>query len=428
MPEPSRARRVLSLFAAATFAVALTLVATSPARASTTPGADAALTNVISIAMQSLDRWEGECFPWVRRVIQQATGRTIGWDYRQGYLQAGAVEVALDAVQEGDVIQMADDANSGPSVSYAGLHTAIVMTNHGGGVLTVIDSNSQWDGVVRIRTGYNPAVLATRYPNITARAYRFPGVTSGTQPQVTPNASLVPGGSALVAADGDCLRLRSSAGVAGVVLTCLPDSTVVTVMDGSTSADGLLWRQITALGRTGWVAEQYLQPLGSGPVTPPPTTTPTTPTTPTTTTPPASTPSTGSGSGQIVGSVPSRGVGLVVWSGGATTSLVSAAQSGGCNVASVWSAADGQFVGYTPGAPSFVNRGWESRFPGGNISGTTALVVLCGSGAAPSTPAPSTPAPTTPTTPTTTTPPAGTGTSPAPAQGGGTPPGPAGNE
>ncbi len=114
------------------------------------------------------------------------------------------------------------------------------------------------------------------------------------------------------------------------------------------------------------------------------------------------------------------------WSGGPTTSLVTAAQSGGCNVSSVWSAADGQFVGYTPGAPSFVNRGWESRFPGGNISGTTALVVLCGSTPAPASPAPSTP--TTPTTPTTTTPPAGTGTSPAPAQGGGSPPGPAGNE
>jgi hypothetical protein len=413
MPGVPRARRIILLLSAAIATVAMLLVVRAPVQASTTPGAEAAITNVVSIAMGSLNQWEGECFPWVRRVIAAATGRTIGWDYHLGYLEAGAVEVPLDSVQQGDVVQTADPSNSGGDASYAGLHTAIVMQNHGGGMLTVIDSNSQWDGVVRIRNDYNPAALAARYAGLTARAYRFPGVTAVdplAPTSTVADSTLTVGGSAIVSADGDCLRLRSSSGVGGTILTCLPDATVVTVLEGTAVADGLTWRAINAQGSTGWVAEQYLQALGTGAAPPASTLPPST--TPISTTPAA--PPAQTADGTLSGNVPvSGGVGLVVWSGGTTTAFLSAAQGQGCGVTSVWTTANGGFVGYTAGAPAFVNRSWENQYPGG-IPAASALVLLCrGAGATTPPPATSTPPP--------------VGATPAPPASG-SPPGPAGND
>ncbi|PKN80413.1 MAG: hypothetical protein CVU47_09145 [Chloroflexi bacterium HGW-Chloroflexi-9] len=395
MPANPRARRVITLLSAAIATVAMLLVVRAPAQASTTPGAEAAVTNVVSIAMGSLHQWEGECFPFVRRVIAAATGRTIGWDYHLGYLEAGAVEVPLDAVQEGDVIQMADPNNSQGHGAYPGLHTAIVMQNHGGGTLTVIDSNSQWDGVVRIREGYNPALLAARYANITARAYRFPGVSAASTSTTPIDGPVTVGGPAIVRADGQCLRLRSSAGVGGVILNCLPESTVVTVLDGTAVSDGYAWRQVSALGQTGWVAEQYIAAVGTDTVTPAPT-----PITSSTPPPVPSEPVPAPVDNVLTGPLPvGGGVGLVVWSGGTTSALVAAAQAQGCALSSVWTTYNGGFVGYTVGAPTFVNRSWDVLYPGGMISGTAALVVLCdtsssapivgpGAGAVPSAPVP----------------------------------------
>jgi uncharacterized protein YraI len=427
MPDRRHARGLTALFAAAVASVAMLLFASSPATASTTPGATAT-SNVVQIAMQSLHQWEGECFPWVRSVIAQATGRVIGWDYRLGYLQAGAVEVPLTEVQSGDVIQIANDAASGPGVFYLGLHTAIVMEHHGGGTLTVIDSNSQWDGVVRIRTGYNPAVQAARYVGVTARAYRFPDVAA--VPVVTTllgqtegTAAITAGGTAVVNADGDPLNMRSAPGLGGSVLTRLPHGSVVNVLDGAAYADGFDWRQVSAQGFTGWVAEVYLVALSSTPPSTPE------PVPPVVTQPPApvATPVPIQTTGQVTGTLRvSGGTSLVVWSGGPITDLVANAQGQGCAMASAWTTSGGSFIGYTVGAPAFVNRAWNERYPGGTVANTSALIVVCAPPAGSTPPVTSPPPTTTTPPPTTTTPP--TGTSPAPAQPGGAPPGPAGND
>ncbi len=408
MPERPRARAFhLSFLAAAMVAaLALTVVMTSPARASTTPGASGSLTNVVSVAMNSLHQWEGECFPWVRRVIAAATGRTIGWDYRLGYLEAGATEIGLDEVRSGDVIQFANDAATGPSVSYPGLHTAIVMENHGGGSLTVIDSNSQWDGVVRIRTGYQPITQAARYEGITARAYRFPGVAEGAFPLQIPSDTLTVGGTAIVSADGDCLRMRSVAGLGGVVLTCLPHGSAVTVLESVSSTDGFVWRQVSALGRIGWVAEQYLQGIETAPGAPPPQQ-------------PVNQPAPPEPEGSLIGTLtPSGGISLAVWDGGSSEALASTVEEQGCAAASIWATVNGSFVRYTANAPAFANGAWFQTFPGGNVPPMTPLLVFCAS-AIDGSPPPSNNGGTTP-------PPSSGG--PAPAAPDGVPPGPAGNE
>ena len=126
--------------------------------------------------------------------MQAAVGRTVGYDYHQGYLQAGAVEVPLLTARNGDVIQITNPANTRGDADYVGLHTAIVLDNYGDGTFRVIDSNSNYDGIVRIRDQYDPAVLSRRTPGLVVRVYRIegqPGVVANPNP--TPPANLIGG-------------------------------------------------------------------------------------------------------------------------------------------------------------------------------------------------------------------------------------------
>jgi hypothetical protein len=55
-----------------------------------------------------------------------------------------------------------------------------------------------------------------------------------------------------VAADGDCLNLRQQPSLAGAVLSCVDDGTLVTTIAGqTTTADGLDWQQVHAGEREG---------------------------------------------------------------------------------------------------------------------------------------------------------------------------------
>jgi uncharacterized protein YkwD len=77
---------------------------------------------------------------------------------------------------------------------------------------------------------------------------------------------------------------------------------------------------------------------------------------------------------QITGSVPSKGVGLmVVQETAAPDQLVATVAANGCQVPTVWITSDGSFIGYLPGAPSFVNQ----AFPASLAPGTP-FVVTCG--------------------------------------------------
>ncbi|MEZ4502758.1 MAG: SH3 domain-containing protein [Dehalococcoidia bacterium] len=448
---PPRGRRLPSILVSA---LALLLVGaalgTARAAAAGTSGAgDAPVTvtplessnPIASAALAYLGNYEGQCFPWVRRVVEQATGRTIGFDYRQGYLEAGAVEVTLDEARAGDIIQLASDANTSSLADYAGLHTSIVFANYGGGRFDVIDSNSQWLGVVRLRTDYDPMESAARYPGINVHVYRFPQANT-TAPAAAPaptdpapdtpiqlSVPANPGGAteafqatqtATVDAGGDCLNMRSAASLTGGILTCIPDGSTVSVLPSQQTVDGITWQLVAYNGLSGWVSNEFLQLSSTPTPTATATTSPTatasaTPSVTVTATPTSSaTPTAGapvpSDSG-IIGDLPQGGgLGLIVYGGGTIENLVASSNARGCSPVSVWAnRSGGGLIGVIPGAPALVNREWTAQFGGGPIPAASPLIIVC-RGASSATPPPS------------------SGTT-APSSGGSNgPPGPAGNE
>ncbi|MSP22040.1 MAG: hypothetical protein EXR66_03310 [Dehalococcoidia bacterium] len=387
---------------------------------------------ILGLAIQAVGTYQGECFPWVRRLVSQATGAAMGSGYRDGYLSAGAVEVALTDARAGDIIQLIDDADAGRNADYNGMHTSIAVDVLGAGRFRVIDSNLGFDGVVRVRDDYNPIVLAARFARINVHVYRFgqPTPASAADAPRVPTASsnqpignTTQGGSAtspqqstsstaVIRADGDCLRLRAAPSTSAPVLTCLADGSTVTLRDGTQQADGVAWQAVSAGGRSGWVASQYLVKTGGAPAVLPTAQPTPAPSAPVSTAPPAAAPQTGSGS--IIGEVPSGGgIALVVFSGGSVESLLGVTSERGCHPVSVWaSPAGGGLVGMIAGAPSVVNREWNALFPSGSLGASTPLLLVCRGGpvqlaaAAPSAAAPSS----------------------GPADRGAGPPGPAGNQ
>lgn len=76
--------------------------------------------------------------------------------------------------------------------------------------------------------------------------------------------------TARVAADGDCLNLRHQPTLAGVVIACVDDGTLVTTIAGQTAtADGLDWQQVRVGDVVGWMAARYLVAATGEPATAP---------------------------------------------------------------------------------------------------------------------------------------------------------------
>lgn len=231
---------------------------------------------IAKMALTSISQNRGQCFLWVREVVKAAVGRTVGYDYHGGYLQAGAIEVPLLSAKDGDIIQVTNPANTKGDADYPGLHTAIVLDNLGNGKFRAIDSNSNYDGIVRIREQYNPAELSARYPGLVVRVYRIEGTPTpaATALPAVPKAAIVPtaptftatgtlpapGATVTVAAEGDCLRVRSAAGLTGSVMGCLPTGGQATVTQVGAAADGYTWVKVSAGSVSGWVAANYLSP------------------------------------------------------------------------------------------------------------------------------------------------------------------------
>lgn len=406
-------------------------VATGVATVSVDPFDAPIASSILGLASQAVGSYQGECFPWVRRVVERATGVTMGFGYRDGYLSAGATEVPWSDARSGDIIQLINDANDGPNADYAGMHTSIVTGVLGGGMFTVIDSNLGFDGIVRVRDNYNPMALAGRFSNINVHVYRFGGMggTTAPAPPATsqPIGVTAPGGSstapqqttsntAVIRADGDCLRLRAAPSTVAPTLICLADGGTVTLLDGTQQADGVTWQAVSAEGRSGWVAAQYLVRTGTAAAPPPTAPQPAAPPAPVSTTPPVSTGSAGNAS--IIGEVPSGGgLALVVFSGGSVDSLLGVTSSRGCSPVSIWSSpAGGGLVGMIAGAPAVVNREWNALFPSGTLAPSTPLLLVCRGGPSPLVAAA----------------PGASASAPAPAGGtadrGAGPPGPAGNQ
>jgi hypothetical protein len=254
---------ILALLALALAAPALAAAAdpSQEANPSTNP--------IVATAMKYQGTYQGQCWTFAATVIKEALGKDLGRDYRQGYFDAGAVEVSVSQALPGDIVQIADDSYTEPDADYPGLHTFIITKPLGDGTFDGIDSNSQWDGMVRLRQAYDPAASAARYPNLNFHIYRFVGPTAPA-PTATKSAApttktkqLAPGDRALVVAGGDPLNLRTAAGISAGIITQLPDGAVVTVMSQPTRADGHTWLQVSSTYGLGWVASEYLSIQGA---------------------------------------------------------------------------------------------------------------------------------------------------------------------
>jgi hypothetical protein len=294
------------------------------------------------------------------------------------------VEVPLNSAQHGDIIQLVDDRNTSPGADYPGLHTAIVLDNLGGGKFRVVESNVNFDGMVSIRESFDPVAGARRYSNISVHVYRLPGSpvrASAVQPggAVTgPAIPIAPGVTAIIMADGDCLRVRAAAGLSATVLGCVATGSRVTVTQVGSEADGFHWSRVSAGAIGGWVADKYLRGVATEAAS-----APSAPSAPAAPPEPPKPPST---EGKILaGSLPSNGLGLLVYGGGSMDQLVEAAECGREAVA-FWASLDGEFVAFVPAATiAVVNAAWNAKF-GEGIPPSTALVGRCGIGSTPAPP------------------------------------------
>ncbi|MCK9521110.1 MAG: hypothetical protein M0R74_19110, partial [Dehalococcoidia bacterium] len=143
---------------------------------------------IAGVALKYVGQHGGQCWTFVQKVVREATGKRMGFDYRQGYFDAGAVEVSLEEARAGDVIQIIGDY-TGPDAEDRGMHTAIVLENHGNGKFEVVDSNHNWDEMVTRHDDYNPAEAA-KESGLNVHVYRFDGGTA--TPPVLPPAPREP--------------------------------------------------------------------------------------------------------------------------------------------------------------------------------------------------------------------------------------------
>jgi hypothetical protein len=171
---------------------------------------------------------------------------------------------------------------------------------------------------------------------------------------------LTPGTTAIVRANGSCLRLRPGPSLDGTPVDCIPEGSTVDVLEGVQQADGYRWQRVQWRGQIGWVADEFLRPF-----TAPPTTG-------------GSCQQTTSTAPGFNGGLHTGGISLVLWGGGTLAGMENRAASEGCRLRSVWAVnASGNMVGYLSGVPDFVNRAWFELFPGGYVPSGQGLVVDC---------------------------------------------------
>ncbi len=359
---------------------------------------------LITAALKYEGQNGGECYMFMQKVVKEVTGRLISGDYRKSYIDAGATEVPLAQAQSGDIIQLVNDKNTVASASYAGLHTALIMDVLGGGKFKVIDSNYLFDHIVRVHDDYSPKESAARYKDISVHVYRVPpgkvtpaataqsgmsGATStasATPAGSAPSAALAtpdpdekpgvrleplePGSTAVIAADGDCLRLRDEPGLDGNEVACPPTGAFVKVLEGSEQQDGYRWQLVQSGAVVGWAADMYLDPAGNA-VSAAAFSTGTD--TVAETAPEVVPPSILSGEAPP----PVGGYALFVFSGGTYEDLLAVT---GCSeaTATFWATSiDGAFVWYLPAVTvAAVNAPWEGLFDGA-IPPDTALMGRC---------------------------------------------------
>jgi uncharacterized protein YgiM (DUF1202 family) len=248
---PTKRSLALPLVAAAVLLICVSV----PSRAS----GESSNGDIASTALKYLGTHGGQCWTFMQKVVAEATGRRVTGDYRMGYLAAGAVEVSASDATRGDIIQIADVNNQGNLTTP---HTAIVLKNLGNGRFDAIDSNQNWDEMVRLRPNYDPYSSATSR-NAVVHIYRMPSGGGGATPPAAAHTWTV-GESGLVLVDSGCLNLRKSSSLSGAITGCLPVGSAITVTGEPTTADGFTWAKVASAKGDGWMATNYLIPTASG--------------------------------------------------------------------------------------------------------------------------------------------------------------------
>ncbi|HEY4670169.1 MAG TPA: hypothetical protein VIH05_10380 [Tepidiformaceae bacterium] len=223
---------------------------------------------IVQVALPYNGTYQGECWIWVKKVVLEATGRQMGYDYREGFFEAGAVEVSAEDARPGDIIQLISDAYTSPWADYPGMHTAIVLENHGQGRFTVIDSNSRWDGVVRIRSNFLPAAAAARH-GIQYHIYRIdPEAEQAAQQFVEIDEwwldPVDTGDVVRITSEEGCVSLRASSGPGSDVQACLPDGLLVLVTGQPVKGAGRTWLPVEVGPLRGWVSWSRVTPQPGG--------------------------------------------------------------------------------------------------------------------------------------------------------------------
>jgi len=153
--------------------------------------------------------WYGWCKVFVNDMLRQASGGQIQLSgYVQGYIDAGAVEVTSANATRGDVIQVTPagsvdgNAESLYDARENALHTAIILTNNGGGNFWVIDSNWKSSEPKKVfRHSFNPYTwTAAKQRPSDVRIWRFgtvstAGGSAGSSLSVNVTSQLTDGGS-----------------------------------------------------------------------------------------------------------------------------------------------------------------------------------------------------------------------------------------
>lgn len=137
---------------------------------------------IAEVGLSRLGQWGGECKEAVNQWVAIASGGTqhLGGDYLANYRYEGGNEVSRDAAVEGDIIQL-----NGPSglYYYEGMHTAVVVSHTPGSeVFDVVDSNSEWNRIIR-KHAWNPYATARRY-GLSVHIWRM-GSAGSPEPSTT---------------------------------------------------------------------------------------------------------------------------------------------------------------------------------------------------------------------------------------------------
>lgn len=167
---------------------------------------------------------------------------------------------------------------------------------------------------------------------------------------------LVPGTTAVIRADGDCLRLRDAPGLSSNRLDCYAEGSLVQVLDGAVIADDFRWQSVSVSGKTGWMADEFLEPYAGEPNC-------------------AQQPIARPG---FSSSLPVTGISLQLWGGGTVSGIINTALAGGCDPSAIYTYVGGQPISFRPAAPAFVNQPWFNHFGGEQVPAGTILSIICG--------------------------------------------------